>query len=50
MKWLHPITLEEEVSVYVKIAAVIAAYFGAKSFLYLRLVEVLADPAQCGIA
>ena len=47
---LHPVTLEEEVAVDVKVAAVVAGNFSAESIHDILLVEVLADPAQGAVA
>jgi len=47
---LHPVTLEEEVSVNIKVAAVIAADFNAELFLNFLLVQILTDPSKSGIA
>jgi hypothetical protein len=47
---LHPVALEEEVSVDVEVAAVIAADFNAELFLNISLVQVLADVTESGVA
>lgn len=50
MVWLHPVTLEQEVSVDVKIARLIAADFDAKLFLDVLSVEISANPVKFIIA
>lgn len=50
VEWLHPITLEEKVSVDIEVAAVIAADFNAQLFLNISLVQELADPAKSRVA
>lgn len=47
---LHPVALEEEVTVDIEVAAVVARDLGAKSVHNLLLVEVVADPAQRAVA
>lgn len=47
---LHPVTLEEEVSVDVKVAAVICADLNTELSLDVLLVEELADPAKSRVA
>jgi hypothetical protein len=47
---LHPVTLEKEVSVDVKVTAVIAADFNAELLLHFRLVQELTDPSKSRIA
>merc|ERR1712093_802583 len=46
VEWLHPVTLEKEVSVDIEVAAVIAADLNAKLLLNIGLVQELADPAE----
>lgn len=50
VEWLHPVTSEEEVSVNVKVAAVVLADLGTESLHDLVLVEVLADPLELVVA
>lgn len=50
VEWLHPVTLEKEVSVDIEIAAVIAADFDAKLLLNFLLIQILADVAESRIA
>jgi hypothetical protein len=50
VEWLHPVPLEEEVSVDVEIAAVVTADFDAELFLNLSLVKIFADIAQGRVA
>lgn len=50
MERLHPVTLEEEVSVDIEIAAVICADFNTELSLDVLLVEELADPAKSRVA
>jgi hypothetical protein len=50
VEWLHPVTLEEEVAVDIKVAAVIIADFNTKLLLDICLVQVLADPAKSRVA
>lgn len=47
---LHPVPLEEEVTVDVKVATVVAADFNTELLLNLLLVQVLANPAKGGVA
>ena len=47
---LHPVTLEQEVSVDIEIARIIAADFDAELFLDILPVEVCADPVEFRIA
>jgi len=47
---LHPVTLEKEVSVDVKVTAVIAADFNAELLLDFRLVQELTDPSKSRVA
>jgi len=47
---LHPVALEKEVTVDVKVATVIAADFNAELLLNGFLIQVLADPAKGRIA
>jgi hypothetical protein len=47
---LHPVALEQEVSVDVKITAIVAADLNAKLFLDFPLVQILADITKSGIA
>jgi hypothetical protein len=46
VEWLHPVTLEKEISVDVEVAAVVGAYFYTKFGLNFLLVEILADPPE----
>jgi hypothetical protein len=50
VEWLHPVTLEKEVSVDVEIAAIIAANFGTKLSLDFFLIEIFANIAQSRVA
>jgi hypothetical protein len=50
VEWLHPIALEEEVSVDIEVAAVVAADFNAKLLLDIGLVQEVADPAESRVA
>lgn len=50
VEWLHPVSLEKEVAVDIKVAAVIAADFDTKLTLDICLVQELANPAECGVA
>lgn len=50
MEGLHPVTLEEEVTVDIEVAAVIALNLNAKSIHDILLVEVVADPAESAVA
>ena len=50
MKWLHPISLEQEITVNIKVAAIIAAHFSAKLLHNLVLVQIFADPSQSRVA
>lgn len=47
---LHPVTLEEEVAVDVKVAAVIAIDLSTNGVANLLLVQVFADPAESAVA
>ncbi|KAI7408396.1 Carboxypeptidase Y [Hortaea werneckii] len=47
---LHPVALEEEVTVDVEVAAVVAVDLGTECLHHLWLVEVLLDPVQLVIA
>lgn len=47
---LHPVTLEEEVSVDIKVAAVITADFNTKFLLNIGFVQELANPAKGRVA
>lgn len=46
VEWLHPVTLEQEVPVDVKVARVIAADFSTECLHDIRPVQVLADVAE----
>jgi len=46
VEWLHPIALEEKVSVDIEVAAVIAADLNTELSLDIRLVQEFADPAK----
>ncbi len=46
MEWLHPVSLEQEVSINIEVAAVVAAHFDAKLLLDFSLVQIFADIAQ----
>jgi hypothetical protein len=46
VKWLHPVTLEEEVSVDIKVATVICADFNTELSLNFLLVKEFADPSK----
>lgn len=50
VEWLHPITLEKEVAVDVKVARVKVVNFGSNSFQDLGLVEVGADEIKVSVA
>lgn len=51
MEWLHPVTLEEEVAVDVKVAAVVAVdSLHAEGGHDFPLVEVLVNVAQAVVA
>jgi len=47
---LHPVSLEKEVSVDVKVTAVIAADFDAELLLDFRLVQEFTDPSKSRVA
>jgi len=47
---LHPVTLEKEVSVDIKVAAVITANFNTKLLLNIGSVQEVADPAKSRVA
>lgn len=47
---LHPVTVEKEVAVDVKVAAVIATNLGAQCLKDIRLVEVISNVAQARVA
>lgn len=48
--WLHPVTVEEEVTVDVEVAGIVAVNLGTNSLQNLRLVEVLGDVAETLVA
>jgi len=50
VEWLHPVPLEKEVSVDVKITAIVAADLGTQLLLDFSLVEIFADIAKRRIA
>ena len=50
MERLHPVALEEEVSVDVEVAAVVAADLNTELFLNVSLVQVLADVSESRVA
>lgn len=50
MEWLHPVTLEQEVSVDVEVARIIAADFSSESVHNIFPVQVLADIAKSRVA
>jgi len=50
VEWLHPITLEKEVSVDIEVATIIAANFSAKLGLDFLQVQVLGNVAEGRIA
>jgi hypothetical protein len=47
---LHPVTLEKEVSVDVKVTAVVTADFDAELLLDFRLVQEFTDPSKSRVA
>lgn len=47
---LHPVTLEEEVSVDIKVAAVITADFNTELLLNICLVQKFANPSKSRVA
>jgi hypothetical protein len=50
VEWLHPVSLEQEVSINIEVAAVIAAHFDAELLLDFSLVQIFADIAKGRIA
>ena len=50
VEWLHPVTLEEEVAVDIKVTAVVAANFDTELLLNICLVQVFADPSKSRVA
>jgi hypothetical protein len=50
MEGLHPITCKQEVSVDVKVAAVVAVHLGTERLHDLSLVEVILDPVELIVA
>lgn len=50
MKRLKPVALEEEISVDIKIAAVVLADFDAEFFLDILLVQILTNPSKSRVA
>lgn len=50
VEWLHPVTLEEEVSVDVKVTAVVTADFNTEFLLDIGLVQEFADPSKSRVA
>jgi len=46
----HPVTLEEEVAVDIEVAGLVVADFYTQRLLNVILVEVVADPAELGVA
>ncbi len=50
MKWLHPVSLEQEVSINIEVTAVIAAHFDAELLLDFSLIQIFADIAKGRIA
>lgn len=50
MEWLHPITLEQEITVDVKVAALVVGDLGTERLLDVLAVEVLTDPSELGVA
>ena len=50
MVWLHPVALEQEVSVDIKVARVISADIDTKFFLNILPIKILADPVEFSIA
>jgi hypothetical protein len=50
VKWLHPVSLEQEVSINIEVAAVVAAHFDAELLLHFSLVQIFADIPEGRIA
>ena len=50
VEWHHPVASEQEVSVDIKVAALIAIDLSAKRFHHLRLIEPFADPSKLSVA
>ena len=50
VKWLHPVTLEQEVSVDVKVARIIVADFSSERLQDILPVQVLADITESRVA
>ncbi len=50
VEWLHPITLEKEVSVDIEVAAIVAANFSAKLSLDFLQIQVLGNVTEGRIA
>ena len=50
MVWLHPVALEQEVPVNIKVTRVIAADFDTKFFLDILSIEIRGDPVEFRIA
>jgi hypothetical protein len=50
MIWLHPVTGEQEISVDIKVTAIVTAHFNAKLRHNSLLVQILADPAKSRVA
>ncbi len=50
MERLHPVAGEQEIPVYIEIAAIVAVHFGAKTLQDFRLVHPFGDPPDLFVA
>ena len=50
MEWLHPVSLEQEVSIDVEVARVVTADFRSQLLLNVLLVQVGTDPLKLSVA
>jgi len=50
VEWLHPVTLEEEVTVDIEVAALVGRNLGAKRLLHFGFVEIGSDPLKIIVA
>jgi len=50
VEWLHPVTLEQEVSVDISVAGIVAGNLSTESLLDVALIQVVADPCKTCVA
>ena len=50
VEWLHPVAMQQEISIHVEIAAIIAVNFGTQSLEDFGPIEPLGDPTKLHVA